>query len=54
MILGITMDYQLVIAVAVIIIGAGIALKAGRKWGWLIMAGGIAMIYYILKYNGLV
>ena len=48
-----TMDYQLVIAVAVIIIGAGIALKAGKKWGWLIMAGGLYGIYHILKSHGL-
>ena len=48
-----TMDYQIVIAVAVIIIGAGIALKAGKKWGWLIMAGGLYSIYRILKYHGL-
>lgn len=48
------MDYQLVIAVAVIIIGAGIALKAGKKWGWLIMAGGVYLIYLILKSHGLV
>ncbi len=48
-----TMDYQLVIAVAVIIIGAGIALKAGKKWGWLIMAGGLYFIYHILKSHGL-
>ena len=45
------MGYQLVLAVAVIIIGAGIALRAGKKWGWLVMAGGLYLIYRILKYH---
>lgn len=47
------MLYQFVIEVALIIIGAGIALPGQRKWGWLVFAAGIAGILFTMKSKGL-
>ena len=41
--------YQFVIEVVLIIIGAGIALPGGKKWGWLIFILGIIGILFTIK-----
>ncbi len=47
------MLYQFVIEIALVIIGAGIALPGQKKWGWLIFAAGIAGILFTMKSKGL-
>ena len=47
------MLYQFVIEIALVIIGAGIALTGQKKWGWLIFAAGIAGILFTMKSKGL-
>ena len=46
--------YSEVIAAGFVIAGAGIALKAGQAWGWLVLAGGVGLGFWALKLNGLV
>lgn len=46
--------YAEVLAVALVIIGAGLAMKAGKGIGWLILAGGVVFGFYALHLNGLI
>ncbi len=45
--------YSYLIGIALVIIGAGVALKAGSKWGWAILAGGIGWIFLTMRAKGL-
>jgi len=47
------MAYQAVIELAVLIIGAAIALPGQKKWGWIIVGLGIAAMFLTMKYKGL-
>lgn len=51
---GIDALYAYPIGVAIIIIGAAVALKAGNKWGWAILGGGIFWIILKMKAQGLI
>lgn len=46
--------YSEVVALALIVVGAGLALKAGKAIGWLILGGGVAFGFYALHLNGLI
>jgi len=46
--------YSFCIGAAFIIGGAGLGLKGGSKWGWLILAIGILWIYSTMKGMGLI
>ena len=46
--------YSIVIAVVLVIVGAGVGLKAGKAWGWVILAAGAALAFWALKLKGLV
>jgi hypothetical protein len=45
--------YSEIIALTLVIIGAGLAMKAGKALGWLILAGGVAFGLYALYLKGL-
>lgn len=45
--------YSMLTAVILLIIGCAIALKAGKAWGWLIVAAAAALAFYSARVNGL-
>lgn len=45
--------YSYLIGIALIIIGAGVGLKAGNKWGWVILGVGIGWIFLTMRVKGL-
>lgn len=45
--------YSYIIAIAIIIIGAAVALKAGNKIGWVVLGGGVLWIIATMKVQGL-
>jgi len=47
------MIYQVVIELALLIIGAGIALPGQKRWGWIVFGLGIAGILMTMKMKGL-
>ncbi|HPB31865.1 MAG TPA: hypothetical protein PLB62_10460 [Candidatus Sumerlaeota bacterium] len=48
------MAYQFVIWIALLIVGAALALPGGKKWGWLLMALAIAGMIITTRYKGLI
>ncbi|MBN1900412.1 hypothetical protein JW926_03690 [Candidatus Sumerlaeota bacterium] len=47
------MAYQALIELAVVIIGAAIALPGQKKWGWIIFALGFVAMFFTMRYKGL-
>ncbi|MFH0792734.1 MAG: hypothetical protein V2A74_01735 [bacterium] len=45
--------YHFLGAGVLVVIGAALALRAGSKWGWLVILGGLAWAYLTLKDMGL-
>lgn len=41
-----------VAVIALVIVGAGLALKGGKPWGWLFVAAGGGLGFMTLKWNG--
>ena len=48
-----SMAYQVVIELVVIIIGLAIALPGQKKWGWIVFGLGVAGILMTMKSKGL-
>jgi hypothetical protein len=47
------MEYHFILAGVTVLIGAALALKGGRKWGWLVVAAGGFWIWHTFKSFGL-
>lgn len=47
------MAYQFVIELAVVIVGAALALPGQKKWGWIIFILGFVGMFLTMKYKGL-
>ena len=47
------MAYQFVIELAVVIVGAALALPGQKKWGWIIFLLGLVGMFLTMKYKGL-
>lgn len=46
--------YSMLAAVILIIIGAGIAMKANQWWGWIVLAAGCGVAFMAARVHGLV
>lgn len=46
--------YSSVIGVVLVIIGGGVAFKADNKFGYVLMAGGVALIVWAMRLKGLI
>jgi 1,4-dihydroxy-2-naphthoate octaprenyltransferase len=47
------MAYQFVIELAVVIVGAALALPGQKKWGWIVFILGFVAMFLTMKYKGL-
>lgn len=46
--------YQFTMWIAMLLIGAGLALPGNKKWGWIVMALAVFAMFMTAKYKGLI